>query len=78
MEPINNDYCKEVSMEKVKEVFYWRCPECGEEQEVLSSFFAADCVSGEKCHRCGKRVSCIHPASPKSEKTGTVAAYVKE
>ena len=65
-------------MEKTKEVFYWRCPECGEEQEVLSSYFVADCTSGERCHRCGKRVSCRHPASPEPGKPDDVTAYVKE
>ena len=65
-------------MEETKKSYYWVCPECKEEQKVISDYFARDCTSSEKCRKCGKRVSLRHPASPYDKKNGEVIAYIKE
>ena len=64
-------------MKEVKEMYYWACPECREEQNVKSDFFARDCTSSEKCDKCGKRVSVRLSGSPIPKKDGVVTAYLK-
>ena len=64
-------------MDNQEKKYYWKCPECGTNQEVVSSFFSVEGESNEKCYRCGKRVHCNHPAKPENKKEGGVTAYLK-
>ena len=57
--------------------YFWKCPECGTEQKVLSVFFETDCGSSEKCSKCGKRIVCYPPATPFKKKEGQIIAYSK-
>ena len=63
-------------MEETKMKYYWKCPECGTEQDVKSSYFAVDGETSEKCCKCGKRVQCCITSDKK--KDGGVVAYTKE
>lgn len=65
-------------MEKTNSEYYWKCPACGKEQKVTSSYFMTDCGSNEKCCECGKRVHCVHPVRPIGSKDGEVKAYEKK
>lgn len=63
-------------MEEKKNIYYWKCSECGTEQEVVSSYFEVDGEANEKCCRCGKRVHCSLNLHKK--KDGGVLAFTKE
>ncbi|MBP3255925.1 MAG: hypothetical protein J6M60_05505 [Clostridia bacterium] len=58
--------------------YYWKCPECGEEQKVTSAYFMTDCGCYEKCANCGRRVHCVHPVRPLKKKDEEVTAYEKK
>ena len=58
--------------------FFWKCPQCNEEQIIRSPYFILDCGARERCYKCNKEIYCHHPSSPFPKKEGEITAYIKD